>query len=418
MMQIKNGVSLHCLKTKKFKDIGISIRFRNELTKEHAAARSLLALMLVDRCQIYNTKQKMSTVQDSLYGATLYATTMGYGKHQVIELRSKIINPMYLNHENTLLEDAFAFIKEVLFSPLLTAEVFEENKSILLSKIHRMEDDPSFYVTNESLKEVAVGQPLSISTFGTIDDVLLLTLDDVKKEFDSLIHHDVIDILVCGDVDENKIYSLVMSMFPFTDRDILPDCWYRVSTLDQPRCITQCKNISQSYLMMTWFTHIDIQDKDYFALKVANAIFGQYSTSLLFQEVREKRSLCYSISSNLISYDGVMAVTTGIEKENIEDTIALIKKQFDRVCLLEFDERLLSTTKKMMITNLKSNYDSMASMMGFAYRNLLLHSNASIQDLMNQIDAVTKEDVARVMKKCEYKLCFVLTKEDENEKNC
>ncbi len=73
------------------------------------------------------------------------------------------------------------------------------------------------------------------------------------------------------------------------------------------------KNISQSYLMMVWFTNISLLDTKYYALRLANAVLGQYSSSLLFQEVREK-SLCYTIYSNIISYDGVLGVTTGIEK--------------------------------------------------------------------------------------------------------
>lgn len=417
-MQITNGVSLYCLKTKKFKDIGISIRFRNELKQEHAAARSLLALMLVDRCQVYDTKQKMSTKQDSLYGATLYAQTVGFGKDQLIELRSKIINPMYVGKDSTLLQDAFDFLKEVLFAPMLTTEVFEENKTILLSKIHRMEDDPAFYVMNESLKQVAIGKPLSTSAFGTIEDVLLLTLDDVKKEYEHMIRKDMVDILVCGDVEEEEIKEIITTCFTFDAREALEDCWYCVETDEEARVITQKKRISQTNLMMTWFTHTSITDADYYALKVATAILGQFSTSLLFQEVREKRSLCYSIGANLISFDGVMAVTTGIEQEHIDETVALIQKQVTRVCTQDFDDHLLEVTKKMIITNLKANNDSMGSMVSLAYNHLILHRNETTQDLIDKIAVVTKEDVAKAMQKCEYKLCFILTKEDEDETDC
>ena len=54
-MKIIDGVNLNAIPTQKFKDIGISIRFQNELKDETAAARSLLALMLCDRCKVYDT---------------------------------------------------------------------------------------------------------------------------------------------------------------------------------------------------------------------------------------------------------------------------------------------------------------------------------------------------------------------------
>ena len=59
-MEIINGVNLSVISTQKFKDIGISIRFQNELKKETSAARSLLAIMLCDRCKLYNSKEKMT----------------------------------------------------------------------------------------------------------------------------------------------------------------------------------------------------------------------------------------------------------------------------------------------------------------------------------------------------------------------
>ena len=91
-MQITNGVQLHFMKTEKFKDIGISIRFRSELEPKLAASRSLLALMLCDRCKTYDTKKKMSDYLDLLYGATLNAQTAVYGSAQIVEIRSSFWN--------------------------------------------------------------------------------------------------------------------------------------------------------------------------------------------------------------------------------------------------------------------------------------------------------------------------------------
>ena len=70
VMLLKQGVGLEVLQTKKFKDIGISIRFRSPLDEKSACVRSLLALMLCDRSLRYDTKQKMSMHLDALYGAS------------------------------------------------------------------------------------------------------------------------------------------------------------------------------------------------------------------------------------------------------------------------------------------------------------------------------------------------------------
>ena len=165
-MEIRKGVRLHKIKTTKFKDIAVSIRFQNMLEKKNACARSLLALMLCDRSIAYDTKKKMSDKQDALYGATLSAQTAGFGASQIIEIRSKIINPHFIDDEKQIVEEWVNFIKEILFSPLLTQEAFDESKHILLSKIERMMDDPGQYVISQGLKKAGEGTPLAISALG------------------------------------------------------------------------------------------------------------------------------------------------------------------------------------------------------------------------------------------------------------
>lgn len=416
-MQIRQGVNVHFIQSKKFKDIGISIRFRCQLEKENVASRSLLALMLMDRCKKYNTKKKMSEAQDDLYGATLGAQTVGFGKSHVLEIRSKIINPLYLVKDNDLSERNFKFLSEVIFNPLFEKNIFDENKDILLSKINRMDDDPQQYVISCGLKEIGKGTPLGISTLGTYNDVNELIMNDVIQEYEKMIHENIIDILICGDFDEKEAISFIIKNFPFEDRNKNYASYYKVENKEDAKTTTYYKNISQSYVMMTWFTNTMINDKEYYALRVANGILGQYSTSFLFQEIREKRSLCYSIFSNLISYDGALGITTGIEQNNLEETISLIKQQFERVCQGNFDEELLSTTKRLIISSLKSSEDHMNSLMAFKYQNILLEKNYKIQDIIKCVNDVTKEDVVSAISKCVYKGTVILCKEDKDEKD-
>lgn len=146
-------------------------------------------------------------------------------------------------------------------------------------------------------------------------------------------------------------------------------------------------------------------------------MFGQYSTSLLFQEVREKNSLCYSIYSNLISYDAALGVTTGVEKENIEKTVALIRKQFQRCMRRGFEDDLLQVSKQMIINSLKASKDSMNSLIALQYQNVLLDREWDTEDIIEKITQVERADILRAMKACELKMTFILTKEDADENN-
>ena len=139
---ISKNVTLNCIHSKKFKDICISINFLNKGTKISATERCLLSMMLVDRCNKYNTKKEMSDMCDHLYGCSLGSRVLTYGKAHCIELRSKIINPVYIHENHNIINDWLNFVHEVIFNPFIVNgefddNLFDENKKILYSRIKR-----------------------------------------------------------------------------------------------------------------------------------------------------------------------------------------------------------------------------------------------------------------------------------------
>lgn len=415
-MEVTNGVHLHVIETNKFKDFGIGIRFLSELKEESAAARSLLALMLCDRCEAYDTKKKMSDRQDALYGMTLSAQTVGYGKAQVLEIRSRVIDPIYVDQED-LLEEVLSFLHEVIFHPLLNEDTFQESKKIIRSKMQRMRDDPSQYVITKGLKLGGAGTPLALSSLGELEQLEKTSLADIKKLHKQLLCEDRIDILVCGRCKQKDMKERILPRFAFPKRNRSYETHYALKKAGKQEYVEEHRDITQSSIFMLWSTGIDICDDDYYSLRVANAIFGQYPTSLLFQEVREKNSLCYSIFSNMISFDGALGVTTGVEKEQIAQAIALIHKQFERICNGDFPDSLLEVTKGMLINSLMATKDSMNSLIAHAYQNAILEQSLSIDDRIQLVKQVCKKDVERIFKRCEFQLAFVVSKEDQNEES-
>lgn len=405
---------LHVIPTKKFKDIGISIRFQNTLDQKEASKRSLLALLLCDRCFAYDTKQKMKSHLDYLYGATLHAQTLGYGNAHVVELQMKIMNPSYAVDGADLMEEVFTFLHEVLFCPLIREDVCKEAKMILQAQIKRNEDDPAQFAISQGLKCAGKGTPLAISSLGESAQVASLCQEEIVQAYEDMLHNDVIDIILCGDVEKSTIAQMVTTYFPFQPRKTVVDTYYAVQSDRDDEQIIAHRNISQTSVMMVWFTNTRIIDPAYYALSVACAMFGQYPTSFLFQEVREKHNLCYSIYSNLISFDSVMGVTTGIEKENTETTIALIQKQFDRIKTGDFDDALLNVSKQMMINSLTSGDDSMGNLIALQYQNRLLQRHDTSQDISARIAAVTRDDIVKVMAQVERKMTYILTQGGED----
>lgn len=413
-MELVKNVSLQLDKNEKFKDIGISIRFMAPLSKELATLRSLLAIMICDRCEKYPTKKKMSDVQDCLYGTQISAQTVGYGKAQVLEIRTRVIDPRYVKDKN-LLESVFEYIHEVLFHPLLNEAAFTEAKAVLKAKLMRLRDDPAQYVIAQGLRLAGKDSPLAVSSLGDLEALEKLTLADVKSIHQKLLHEDRIDMVICGAIDEAQMKELIAKQLPFKARELSPQSHYIFHTDSKSRYETEQRVVNQCNIFMMWQTNIGICDPDYYALRVANAMFGQYPTSLLFSEVREKRSLCYNILASLISFDGAMVVTTGVEAEHIEQAIDVIQKQFQRICEGNFDDELLTVSKTMIVNSLRASKDSMPSVIAQLYQNQVLNQNISIDERIKRIQAVNMDDVKRVFLNCRHCMSFVVCQEDKQD---
>lgn len=413
------NVTLNCIQSKKFKDICISINFLNRGNEMSATQRCLLSMMLVDRCNTYHTKKQMSDMCDHLYGCSLGSRVLTYGKAHCIELRSKIINPNYIHANHNIIHDWFNFIHEVIFNPYMINEefdenLFEENKKILHSRIKRKEDEAQSYTVSKVL-DMVKEYPLSIKARGDLESLKKITKQDIYKQYQQMILEDQIEIVICGDFDENNITKQVLEKLNFKDRNEDIKTYYVVESNDLG-INKEEKNYSQTNIAILYSTGISISDKEFPALKVANGIFGQLPSSYLFQVVREQHSLCYSISSNLISYDGACIVTTGIEKENVDQTLQLINEQLKKCQNGEFSDELLETTKKMLMNGLLSSLDEMSSIIGYNLGNSILNRNYSIEENIKNVMSVTREDCIRVFNQIKHMATYICVgKEDMDE---
>lgn len=410
-MELCQGVSLRVLSTEKFKDIGIFFRFIQPLDETAATCCSLLALMLSDRCEAYPSKQAMSEKLDALYGMSIGAQTIGYGQAQVLELRSRLIHPRFAK-SSAFLRESVSFLQELLFHPLLNEENLQEAKRSLQAKMERMRDDAAQYVVQQGLRSAGEGTPLAISSLGSVERLANITLTDVQRLHRRLLTESAIEILICGDLSESEGARLFRS-FAFSARSQHVATHYVVDHARAPQTVWEKRDLPQSSIMLVYFTHTDILDESYYALRVMNAMLGQYSTSLLFQNVREKRSLCYSIYSSLISFDGALGITTGVEHADVEEAVRLIQEQVELLRQGMFDDELLTVSKTMLCSSLKASDDVMNAMVAQQYQNDLLKRCHTSDTMIEAIRAVEREQVIEAAKRLELKTVYIVSGKEE-----
>ena len=413
-ININQNVDITILNTNKFKDILISVRFLNNFTKESALNRLVLSLMLQDRTNKYNTKDKFVKQLDLMYGAIGSVKASNNGLAHALSFNTKVINDKFTTTK--LLESQFELLNEMIFNPLkdqelLSKETFSEAIINLKSMISRRNDRPSSFAFDKVLNLLGKDYALSDSALPSFDEVEKITLQGVTNEYNNALQTNKVDIIIIGDVDNDLIKQYTKKHLSFESREINIESEYAIKPFDLvEESIT--KKIDQSVLALAFTTNISIGSNDYFKLRVANAIFGQLPTSLLFQQVREKNSLCYSIYSNILPYEASMVVTTGIEKANVEKAKELILIQFESMKSGNFSDEDFETSKLMLIDSINQSNDDVISLLNFNYQNIILDSNRDFDSCINTILATTKDDVIEIFKQINHVVTFTLLQED------
>ena len=415
---LNSNVTLHVYNSNKFKDISVYIGLLDNSNELDQTERLLLSLMLEDSCSLYDTKEKVSNLLAKYYGARLSFFPDVKGNARIFEIKSSIINGKYVD-DFELLENQFKLMNEFLFNPIWKSKdypkkLFDEIKDRLKLIINSENDNPISY-SNKKADHI-FGNFLRVKSDYNIERLDEIKIDDIISLYNNLINNSSVDIFVVGDIDENTIYDLSSKYFKFEGRECSKTLVYK-SFFDGYKEEIEERKINQTQIQLRYTTNKTSYD-DFFSVIVGNGILGTLPTSLLFQEIREKRSLCYSIYSSVNGYDGVLKISTGINYKNIDEVKYLINEQINKIKLGDFSDEILDTTKKMYINAYRQGDDNVKSIIWDEYRNTLINDDLNLEKSIEKINNVSRESIMNEFKDVELKVCFILKqKEIDNEKN-
>lgn len=396
---------MNYISSNKFSDVSVAIRTQLPLERSTITAYNILVYMLKTKTELFKTKQALISNLNEAYGMKLACGLSSYGADLILTTRIQYIRSDWIEEEDYI-HKVKEITDQVLFHSVLDEASFEEAKYLYRNKLTRILDDPDGLAIYTCLTTLNTNHEISIPIQGSLDDLDQLTLQDIQNVYSAYLNADK-HILVCGCLDEEmKTYLERMdsSSKLNSTRSLLPILDYQEEIIE--------KNISQSSIALVYATSTDILSEDYYKMFVMNSLLGQSPTSLLFEEVREKHSLCYSISSYLIQFDGALIITLGTNKENIEKAIDLINQQIQRIIDLDFDPELLNTAKKDCIDSLIVAQDYPFSQIDQRFMDVLLSRDTDRDKKIKNIQKVSLEDVSAAAKKLK-KISSVIVKEVE-----
>ena len=294
---------------------------------------------------------------------------------------------------------------DLVADSVLAAADVETERGVILEEIAMHDDEPGDEV-HDLLTEAIYGAetPLGRLISGTVETVTPMTRKQIQSFYRSRYIPSNIVVAAAGNLDHAKVVRLVRSAFERSGvhSDVAVPVGLRSSTpaakVKAPRVIVQEKDTEQAHVVLGCEGFGRLDDRR-FAFGVLNNSLGGGMSSRLFQEIREKRGLAYSVYSYTSQYadTGMFAVYAGCAPGKVDEVLALVRDELAKVAANGLTEAEVVRGKGMMKGSLVLGLEDTGSRMSRLGKGELLYDDMlSVDDLLARVDAVTVEEVRAI----------------------
>ena len=287
---------------------------------------------------------------------------------------------------------------------------YDKEKRSLRQRIQAVFDDKMRYANLRLVEEMCKEEPYSLHVNGQIDDVEEITGESLYAYYQQVLKEDAIHLYAIGDLQVEEVLQTVKETFTLPKReqkDIEDSITSKeISNVNE---VVEKQEVKQGKLNIGYRTNVVYGDRQYFALQVFNGIFGGFSHSKLFINVREKASLAYYAASRVESHKGLLMVMSGIDAKNYDQAVTIIKEQMQEMKQGSFTDGEIAQTKAVIHNQLLETVDTPRGLVEVMYHNELTGKDISIDEYLKHIDAVSKQEIIKVAEKIEMDTIYFLT---------
>lgn len=305
---------------------------------------------------------------------------------------SKENTTFYTKVLDEYIDRAIEILSDIFLHSVLPEEEIEKEKGVIKEEIKMVEDTPDEYVHDLFSKTVWGDTGLGRPILGSRDTIKTFTRDDILNHIKKYYGTRDTVISCAGNFDYDTIIGLLNKHLGHLRRG------------SEPKIVSQSifKPEIGLYQRDSSEAHICIGAKGIpqasplrYAISILNAILGAGVSSRLFQEIREKRGLVYSIQSFVVGYldTGIMGVYAGTSKKRISEVIELIVKEMEGLSET-ITQAELDRAKKQLKGNMILGLESTSGrMQNIARQEIYYGRYYSPEEIMKEIDSVSLSDV-------------------------
>lgn len=400
--------NLHFITTDKFKTTTISVNFREKAKKEDITIRKFLFQMLCSTSLKYNTNRLFEIKLEDLY-----STSLGHSNTLFGNLINSYIDIKFLNEDYSdehLLNDAIEFLFELIFNPNVEngkfdTKTFNQIKDRMNLILDSKKENIQKYTLNRSLELMDINDPISFNLWGYKEDLDKITEESLYEYYKEVLKNDIVDIFIVGNVDKNKIVGIFKEKFKInTIKNNEIDSFITYNKCPKAKTEIEEMNLKQSKIsIILKVLNLSMFERRY-VLPLYTSILGSGGTSRLFTNVREKNSLAYTITAMPKMPNSIVMIYGGIDEENFEKVLKLIKKE---IKLKKVTEEELENAKKEYISSVNILFDSPANIINY-YFGIEVFNADTIEVKKENYNKVTISDIENLANKIKVAMIYLL----------
>ena len=273
-------------------------------------------------------------------------------------------------------EESITFFLDLIFNPNIKDGLFEnveKQKNKLRQQIISIKDNKIKF-SMLKMMETVKDRPYSYNTFGYIEEIDEITGKNLYEYYQKVLNEDQIDIFVLGDFDSYEMKEIFKNKFKIntfkkSNKNIL------VKELPIRKRIVKYKeedNVNQVQLLMLCSLNNLTDYERKYVIKLYGEILGGSSNSILFNTVREKKGYCYYINSMVKSYDNILIINSGIEKENVDKCLKLIRKCMKEMREGKFTDEVITSSKNTITSSIRASFDNPIGVINSYFSKILV----------------------------------------------
>ena len=414
-IKLAEGVYFSAVTDPKFKHNRISVNFITPLTAEEAANNAIVPFLLRRGCKSCPDYTTLERRLCQLYGAGLDADVLHFGKYQMLSVSIQCVDDRFALEGEQITHDCAALLADIAFDPCISEGSFDRQatareRQFILDSIAAEINEKRSYALMRCKQEMCAGEAAALRKYGSAETAAAITGQSAAQAYRNLVDNANIEIMFVGAGNPEAALVIFRDLFGGMHRSSFEyELCSRKPAPAQVREHLEEMELAQSKLVLG--LRVDGDETDYDALRpirMMTALYGGTPFSRLFNNVREKLSLCYYCAARYDGATGLMMVDCGIESENKQKAQEEILAQLEVMKKGEFTDEELNSTILALRGGAKAATDSLGGIESWYLVQILMNSNISPEQNAEAMSGITREQVIEAANRVHLDTVFFL----------